>query len=127
MVCMYSVTGATIQFTYLSTFIFLCCSVFNVLVIMWTPYTDSFFIRRPKLVLLLEIILATVVPLCIVLAVYKTGSYIPDWVLLLVCIPQDNDSIFYSYTLPSQFFGLCGMIMCILIIKRIKQVSYSAQ
>lgn len=115
------IQGATIQFTFLSTFTLLCCSVFNVLVVLWSSYVDNFVIRRPKLVLLFESILAIVVPLCIVLAVCVTDSYIPDWVLLLACIPRNSDSIFYSYTLPAQFFSLCGMIMCLFIIKRIKQ------
>ena len=115
-------TGAILHFTFLSTFILLCCSVFNVLVAVldWSP--DSFIKRHPKLVLLLEFTVATVIPGCTVLTVLRKGSYMPDWLFLTTCIPRRNDNIFYAYTLPAQIFSITGMIMCILIIRRIKQV-----
>lgn len=115
--------GAVVHFTLLSAIVWFCCSVFNVLVAIMTFSTNSIIKRHPKAFFLLEFILASVIPGSIVAAVYKTSSYKPDVLLMYLCIPASYDNIFYSYTLPFQIYCICVMAMCIIIIRRIKQVS----
>ena len=114
--------GGIIQFTFLSTFCWFCCSVFNVMVALLTLSTDSMIKRHPKAVFLVEFCLATVIPGGIVAIVYSTSSYTPGVLLMYICTPDDNDNLFYSYTLPTQICSIVVMTMSIIIIRRLKQV-----
>lgn len=96
--------GVVFHFVMLSIHTWFCCSVFNILVAILTFSTDSIIRRHPKAFFLVEFFLATVIPGCIVTAVYNTMSYAPDAFLMYLCIPSDYDVIFYSYTVPFQIY-----------------------
>ena len=111
------------HFTLVAISCLFCFSIFNVLVALLTFSTDSFVKRHPMATFIVELLLASIISGSLVAAVFAACSYTSEPFLLYWCTPEGHDNIFYTMMLPLQILNIAGMIMMILIIRRLRQVS----
>jgi hypothetical protein len=106
----------------MSTLVWWCSSIFNIMAAVKSFSTRSIIKRYPRRIFAIQLALAIVLPASCVVAVFFTVSYKVDPLLLTICVPDKSYMAFYTLTLPSLVISVFAISMAILIIRRIKQV-----